>query len=190
MNKYSGKQCPLLNNVNRAFLSSRRVLGAQFSDHFHFRILKGLGRHLYGERSGWTLDRVIAFIYPIGYVWRLRPRVQGEMVLEKVDFRAWCDGECLRAPFALAEDPGMVSRTHMVVHNHLWLHFQGIWCPLPPSWGLHACGACMFTPPHTHTRANILTHKNFQSALKFSFILLYVEDPGIFSHLIHISLSF
>jgi hypothetical protein len=33
--------------------------------------------------------------------------------------------QCLRALGVLAEDLGSVPRTHMRVHNHLYLQFQG-----------------------------------------------------------------
>lgn len=55
----------------------------------------------------------------------------------------------LRELAALVEDPGLVSSTQMVTHNHLQLQLQGIQCPLLAS-GTHMMHTYMQTK-HTCT---------------------------------------
>lgn len=68
---------------------------------------------------------------------------------------------------ALAEDLDSTPRTQKVAHNHPWLQFWGIWCPLLTSLGTrhaHATLTC---------KQNIHTHKiNKPKASKRTFILL------------------
>jgi hypothetical protein len=57
----------------------------------------------------------------------------------------------LRAPVTLGEDTGSIPNTHVVVHSHPQLQFQGIQCPL-----LTYVGTKHF---HTYVQAKYLQHK-------------------------------
>lgn len=51
----------------------------------------------------------------------------------------------LRTLAILAEDPGSIPSTHMVLHNHLSLQSQGIQCPLLNSVAIrHTHGAQIY----------------------------------------------
>lgn len=47
--------------------------------------------------------------------------------------------------FVPKDDASSLPRTHIAVHNHLWLQFQGIWCaPLTSmgNWNVHCVHIC------------------------------------------------
>ena len=65
----------------------------------------------------------------------------------------------LRAVATSSKDPGLISSTHGMAHNHLQFQFQRIWCPLLASMGTrHAQG----TQIHIQARYSYIWNWHFK----------------------------